>query len=498
MRRLVSFFIIVLLILSSLVFITLEVRKAQIEEMAYLVQNLEGQGQSNLALSVVSQIDYLRRRLENPEEDLEQYRRESRIQVLGSRIALMVPTQAEFRQIPFLLVLIRRFFQRPEVNLSDSSQYIEALSVAFYLERNQAYEAAKTRYEEILENPIQGLLLDIIHLHLSYCYLELGELNKSLSLAIALKTSDQTEVVTAARMIEQFIMELRRRESQLNLAEMPLLERGKALYVTMQYEKAAAAFQEALETIENQESQEILELWYRLGRTVERSGRQADALHYYSRIMTLEPDSDWALQSARRTLMVDDFYDVELKGAPEAYTILEQAGDPLIRGALKRENYAAEDRPEVIVERPPVGAMIFKASAQILSDPPGATIEIDGKVRGKSPIFLADLDPGKRQVVARLGKEVQQATLELVAGRVLRQEFQFQPLPASLRVVHNFPSVEVLINGNPLPFSALARWEDLSPGTVVIQVIGRRPRGESIFLEKIVRLRSGENVLRVP
>ncbi len=71
---------------------------------------------------------------------------------------------------------------------------------------------------------------------------------------------------------------------------------------------------------------------------------------------------------------------------------------------------------------------------EVVSDPPGAEVEIDGEAAGRTPV-RREMMPGKHQVrVTRSGYQVQEPTwVEVAPGRVTQHQARLFPVPGSSR-----------------------------------------------------------------
>ena len=71
-------------------------------------------------------------------------------------------------------------------------------------------------------------------------------------------------------------------------------------------------------------------------------------------------------------------------------------------------------------------------TADILSTPAGATVSVDGRPAGRTPLSAVALKPGARRVdVALEGHEPWSGTVDVVAGQKGRVEVRLKPIPAA-------------------------------------------------------------------
>jgi PEGA domain. len=104
-------------------------------------------------------------------------------------------------------------------------------------------------------------------------------------------------------------------------------------------------------------------------------------------------------------------------------------------------------------------------SLNINSYPQGADLYLNGVYKGKTPIVINNVSPGRYQVQLRLsGYKDYVSFVDVYAGQVSTYNFTLVPLPATLNIFSNPSSADVYINGvykGKTPLSLT----DLSSGT---------------------------------
>jgi len=123
-------------------------------------------------------------------------------------------------------------------------------------------------------------------------------------------------------------------------------------------------------------------------------------------------------------------------------------------------------------------------SLNINSYPQGADLYLNGVYKGKTPIVINNVSPGRYQVQLRLsGYKDYVSFVDVYAGQVSTYNFTLVPLPATLNIFSNPSSADVYINGvykGKTPLSLT----DLSSGTynVKISLSGYEEYNETVYL----------------
>jgi eukaryotic-like serine/threonine-protein kinase len=105
-------------------------------------------------------------------------------------------------------------------------------------------------------------------------------------------------------------------------------------------------------------------------------------------------------------------------------------------------------------EAPPPAAPPPAANANptidIISDPPGAEVKVNGTVRGRTPLRISDLDPGSYDFeVVKEGYTPYHKTARLEAESDYTMKVTLPTTVNSLRVLSQPPGVSVTVNGEP-------------------------------------------------
>lgn len=85
---------------------------------------------------------------------------------------------------------------------------------------------------------------------------------------------------------------------------------------------------------------------------------------------------------------------------------------------------AAGDTPATVAAAPPA---IAPGAVEVGSDPAGALVSVDGEAVGKTPLTLADLEPGEHDVVLASGARQWTRTIRVEPGRLTQLAVVFLP-----------------------------------------------------------------------
>jgi hypothetical protein len=105
--------------------------------------------------------------------------------------------------------------------------------------------------------------------------------------------------------------------------------------------------------------------------------------------------------------------------------------------------------------------MAGKPSIDVISEPPGAEVIVDGALKGRTPLRISDLEPGSyRFEVRKEGRSAYRQTAELEADADYTMKVSLPIMVNSLRVLSQPDGVDVKLNGvakgrTPLTLSQL-------------------------------------------
>jgi hypothetical protein len=99
---------------------------------------------------------------------------------------------------------------------------------------------------------------------------------------------------------------------------------------------------------------------------------------------------------------------------------------------------------------PPSPAQNANPTIDIISDPPGAEVRVNGTVRGRTPLRISDLDPGSYDFeVVKKGYTPYHKSARLEAESDYTMKVTLPTTVNSLRVLSQPPGVSVTVNGEP-------------------------------------------------
>ena len=100
------------------------------------------------------------------------------------------------------------------------------------------------------------------------------------------------------------------------------------------------------------------------------------------------------------------------------------------------------------VEPAPGALASNKPTIDVISDPPGADVVVNGVVKGRTPVRIADLDPGSYDFeVRKEGFNPYRKSTQLEAASDYTMKVTLPTMVNSLRVLSQPPGVSVKVNG---------------------------------------------------
>ena len=104
--------------------------------------------------------------------------------------------------------------------------------------------------------------------------------------------------------------------------------------------------------------------------------------------------------------------------------------------------------PSAPVAMPPVASS--KPTIDVISDPPGAEVIVNGAAKGRTPLRVADLDPGNYDFeIRKEGHNAYRKTIDLEPNSDYQMKATLPETVNSLRVLSEPPGVAVKVNGEP-------------------------------------------------
>ncbi|HUE39091.1 MAG TPA: protein kinase [Candidatus Binatia bacterium] len=113
-----------------------------------------------------------------------------------------------------------------------------------------------------------------------------------------------------------------------------------------------------------------------------------------------------------------------------------------------RERPPVAAPPEAMPPSAPVASS--KPTIDVISDPPGAEVIVNGAAKGRTPLRVADLEPGNYDFeIRKEGHNAYRKTIELEPNSDYQMKATLPETVNSLRVLSEPPGVAVKVNGEP-------------------------------------------------
>ena len=120
------------------------------------------------------------------------------------------------------------------------------------------------------------------------------------------------------------------------------------------------------------------------------------------------------------------------------------------------------------------------ANLDVQSTPAGATVSVNGRVAGTTPLTISEIRPGRRRVrVTYRGYSSVEEWVDIPAGETVELVYDLQPLRGSVQLTTNADTpLEAYLNGRWQPVSELR----MLPGTYQIQfrAFGYQPQTQRV------------------
>ena len=498
MKRVVLFAAIVAGVLVTIFLVSLGLRVVRSAELEYLLQSETIHSSSNMSLSVIGQLQILRDQLEQRRERVANYTDEARIQTLVSWMPITPASAESDVSLPPLAGFIRRLFGVDPVPEPTPPFLMAMLEEAYYFERIRDFDSALSGYREILGHEPKIPLSETVALHAAFCQLETGDCAGAVDSATQLATEATIqEVRRAAQDLASFTVQLQRVIAGVADHDLPMVERGVHYYFTLQYRETIDLFSRALAKPSDGITEENREMRYYMARAYEAIGSAGEALREYRRLVELCPESRWALESARRTVMLASFYDVDAEGLQSAIAYLTANDDPVLNTLAYQSLYqpAPVPRPDAEEIR---RLQLAAIDLMVTSRPDGAAVVINGTPAGRTPLLVTGLSPGVANLRVVSGLESRQEAVVMEAGSVILRSFDMSPTRASLRIETTATLESVSLGETELTIGGELFWDYLPEGRSVLTVVGRRPDAGVFFFETLVNLEKGLTEVTVP
>lgn len=427
-RSILRLFTVAVLLLAVLA-LSRDILDVRLGDLDYLLTRASRESSEPHAAGLLGRYELIRRRLLSGEGGLDQYELEARIAAVTSEVRFdadaPVPSDAS-PPARLIVATLRTILGKEPIQAEAESAFLPRLEEAYFLERIRDYASAERMYAALLEEEqLPASLRPTVELHRAFCLSMLGSHSEAGSEYTRIAgTYGGTETAFLARRLSYLLAEIRTTrelEPVGDDATAASFDAGVEAYLRMDYRRAeerlaaflAGATTPARALVPKHEA----EGRYYLGRALEEQGRIEEALEQYDRVGWLAPDSRWANESARRLVMISEFYRL-------AGTDAERTGDVVVDREFRDRIRPYEP---LVVRRARRGGNRTAADGQggqgsgpgslwLRSAPSGAEVSISGRPVGRTPLILDGIEAGTVEVELRAGRGRAQALIEVPAG----------------------------------------------------------------------------------
>ncbi len=343
MKRFLSslfpFVLVLVLIASSLVF-NYTLIDVRLDDLNFLLFSAAQSQDENRSLGMLARFELVRRRMERGQDQQNDYVLEGRVQaVLASGLdEAKVSSRGRYLKGParFALNAIRLFMgkdlrhQETETNKED-----KVIEAAYFWERNRHYDKASAVYAGLLKNTgLSASTRRYILLHQGFCLAmvsKYGEAHQTYEELI--RRYPESEAAVVAWKVLDFLDQIKRELKSLEGQSVSSFEKGKSLYLLMDYRGAIRAFSIMLQSLVV--SPQTLEARFLKGRAHEELGESREALDEYKKIISLAPQSDWGREANRRIYILGEFYERDAEMTKLALQRIQEYRDANFFGRMK-------------------------------------------------------------------------------------------------------------------------------------------------------------------
>lgn len=197
---------------------------------------------------------------------------------------------------------VRRLNFKQPIRLSEDREFMKQLQVAFYLERNRRYDSARAKYEALIKSDDAiGDTGAFLKLHSGYCGALTNEVDASMvRLREVIAEYPGTHYAETAQLILDLLEERKRRTDKIGTQNLTDREMARALFGVGDYARALSAFRK-LDKLDLEEN-------YMMSRSLEETGQVKDAVAGYMDVVNRGGNSDPAVKSNRRLMLIGNFY----------------------------------------------------------------------------------------------------------------------------------------------------------------------------------------------
>jgi len=354
LASLISFLLVLLVLAGSLVF-NYTLIDVRLDDLNFLLYKAAQAQDENRSLGMLARFELIRRRMERGADKSDDYELEGRVQaVLASgQSEEPISNRRQFLKGParFALNIIRvcmgKDIRRLETETAKEDKVIEA---AYFWERNRHYDKASAVYAGLLKNrDLTPALRRYILLHQGFCLAmvsKYAEARKAYEEVI--RRDPNSEAAVVAWKVLDFLDQIQRELKNLHGQAGSNFEKGKSLYLLMDYRGAIREFSMLLQS--RLVSPQTLEGRFLKGRAHEELGETREALDEYKKILALSPQSDWGREANRRIYILGEFYERDAEMTKLALQRIQEYRDASFFGRMQEYStmIGENDRDQVM------------------------------------------------------------------------------------------------------------------------------------------------------
>ncbi len=303
----------VILLFAFTVILNRDLIDIRISELNYLLGQAAHVEEAVNTLSIVSKYELIKRRIEHGEGKVANYTFEAKMLALTSEERFSVSTDEKQKNLlPVRLILrgLRFILGKENINPVEDKEIFDLLEIAYYQERNRNYSEAIKKYDQVMltKKEMRPEIHAVVLLHKAFCHSMLNEYEESKQIfELIINEYPNTEAGILAWKLLDFLRAIEKKREMLKQDELPTFDSGKQCYLLMDYESSIKLFSEFLK--QEPDNPNSVEAHYFKGRSHEELGEVEEALEEYNRVIQLDENNRWALESNRRLFMLGRFYE---------------------------------------------------------------------------------------------------------------------------------------------------------------------------------------------
>jgi tetratricopeptide (TPR) repeat protein len=307
-----------------------EIRISDVNSTLSGVNNDEDPHES---LTILGRFQLVRSRLRNRDKQQEDYQLEARMQLLANYkeqlASLQLPEEEDWYLFPVRvvvnavrLIIGKNILTEPSPN---DQATLEELERAYILERARRYESANVIYRQVLRKQIPDTWRISVLLHQGFCSAMNHNFQEAReALNTLLRDYPDSSAAGVAKQLVRYIQEFEESWQVVMDQEGDLLEKGKAFFYVLDYQRAQKSLEEFL--YKNPRDPRIAQGLYFLGRSKEEQGAVLAAIVDYRGTINLDEDGPWGEAAWIRLYLLGEFYLQDQSLALESQMELQKRG----------------------------------------------------------------------------------------------------------------------------------------------------------------------------